>query len=204
MEKSLPLGTRILTLNDAISPYQLAPKIEHLQSVKRGDYCRIVLQFPETPAGSKNDHEFLTLVVREVTPGGLLKSKVASVPQFAITHGLSFSDEITISSAYVLEHYSTPADQVKQTERSLSTLPTLPPANGKEYWTRNGSTATIWTDMQENGTPFKIGEVSWPGGQGMRDVRWFLDGRCHTKPGDFDIVKDPAQSDATLYEEVEK
>jgi len=199
-DKNLPVGVVFVPLNNAVSEFQgkFTPNVSKMGLVKRGDYVKILLKFPEYPKESGNVHEFITCQISSVSPNGFLRIRIASHPQFQGAHGLRYGDDIVIQQAHVLEHDPVTSEVAKATEHMLVDMPPLAPEAGKEYWTRNGDTARIWTLMQDQNGQYWLGEVKGR----FTDVQWFTDGRNRQGDKSLDVVKDPTVSDATLYEDV--
>jgi hypothetical protein len=182
---------------------EFSPAVNTLGTLKRGDWIRALVEWQQS---GEVRCEFLSCLVSQVTPSGLVKVRVLSKPDYTLNHSLKYGDDLTLSMQHIVVHdpmptmafdakgneYALTPDQLEQNIKTLLGAPAeaIPPSPGRQYWTRNGATAVIWTILQDEQGRFFIGEVG-----GIRDVQWFTDGKHRHGNPDLDIVKDPTASE---------
>jgi hypothetical protein len=210
MEKTLPMGVTIPDGSMAMSMFP--PKTDAngnvisgvilkngtLERARRGDWIRFLLVFPQGSAESvKREHEFITAMVSSVS-GAAVKARVLTNPEQSGKHGLKYGDDVTLSFSQILEHVSAAEGESERTAYLLTDLRPISPLIGRTYWTRDGATALIWTQLSDQAGMYLLGEISWPAGfsrAGERDIQWHLDGRHRRGNVGLDIVKDPSESE---------
>lgn len=199
-----------VTLCDRQRAVELIPdfrvKVDQVGSIKRGDWVRIMVEWQWQ---GKAPCEFITCLVSGVTPnaqGSLIKCRVLSQPDYTDKHSLRYGDDLVISPRHILIHDPMPTTAMdgkgnyynltpEQLEHNIATLlggPAEPiaPTPGKQYWTRNGSIADVWTVLSDSHGDYFLGQAG-----GIRDIQWSTDGRHRQGNADLDIVKDPTASE---------
>jgi hypothetical protein len=200
--------------HDLIPGFQ--PKIDQLGSLKRGDWIRILVEWQNK---AEVHCEFVTCMVSGVVrpqpiPGQfgesealLVKCRILQDPMYKANHSLKYGDDLTVGTRHVLVVDPLPTTAVDQKGNTYSLTPAqiernvsmllagpasaIPPAPGKQYWTRNGTVANIWTILQDQaGQSYFLGEAG-----GVRDIQWSTDGKHRQGNADLDIVKDPTASE---------
>ena|SRR5579871_5436509 len=189
-KNALPSGVILCTQDQARARYpNVKIDVGMLGNARRGDWIRLLVDWPD---GSARSNEFLTAMVKEITQAqmasGLIKCRILSKPEHPEKHSLKYSDDITVSVSHVLEHSKATDDQVRTTAHLLDDLKPMAPLAGRNYWTRNGSEAQIWTTMQDERGVYLLGQCA-----GLRDVQWNQDGTHRGGMAELDIVKDPRE-----------
>ena len=187
MEKStLPQNVMLCDRERAIALIpQFKTQLDQVAQLKRGDWIRCLIEWQD--AGEVRC-EFLTCLVAALTPSGLVKCRVLSNPDYKARHSISYGDDLTISTKHIVVHDPMPTTAAdakgntyplsqEQIERNILILlapsaQPLAPSPGKQYWTRNGTTAQIWTMLQDTGGRYFIGEAG-----GIRDIQWTPEGK---------------------------
>jgi hypothetical protein len=171
-----------------------------LERARRGDWVRFLLTWQAEFEGKlKLQHEFVTAMVSAV-PGtsSLIKVRILANPEQSTKHGLKYGDDVTLSLSQIIEHVAAAEGETERTAYLLTDLQPIAPIAGRAYWTRDGATAMIWTQLADQTGQYFLGEISWPAGfskAGERDIQWNTDGRHRQGRAGLDIVKDPSQSE---------
>jgi hypothetical protein len=180
------------------------PHIDQVGTLKRGDWIRCLIEWQER---GEVRCEFISCIVSAVfQANGLLKCRVLQNPEYSANHSLKYGDDLTLSLRHIMVHDPMPTTAFdakgnaypltpEQLEHNVSTLlggPIAPvaPVPGKQYWTRNGSVANVWTILQDTNGSYFIGEAG-----GVRDIQWTPEGKHRQGNADLDIVKDPSASE---------
>jgi hypothetical protein len=192
-KNSLPPNVFLCSQDQALSRHPTVKiDVGSLGQATRGDWIRLLIDWPEDDGRS---NEFLTAMIKEVTPAmqtaGLLKCRILSKPERPDKHTLKYGDDLTIGIGYVLEHSKSQDEARSRTAYLLEDIRPINPMVGRKYWTRDGSSAMIWTMLQDQSGAYLLGEAD-----GVRDLRWNLDGTSRSAAY-LDIVKDPKNSEVT-------
>lgn len=196
MEKpSLPAGVFFCTIDQATARNpKLQIAIAGLGQARRGDWVRLLVDYPDKDATSGRSFEPVTAMVKEATPElhqrGLLKIRVLSTPERSDIHTIRYGDDILVQQSWIFEHSKSTDDNVRTTRHFLEDMQLVEPQPGKRYWTRDGREAVIWTLMTDAQGAYLLGEVN-----GQRNIEWLPSGAHRTGLTDFDIVKDPTASE---------
>ena len=213
--------------------------IDFLPLAKRGDLIRFLLKTPD-------ESEFVTCVVTSRTSNGLLRCRVYSRPEKTRLHTVEYGDELTVAENQVVTHEVSSDQIVKDLEPFLTgtipeavpvniedaklraatkNLPAVAPEKGRQYWTRNGTLVTVWTQQlqqlmvcpycgrQNLGSQVGFEQCSrrndsgphvWStqgrwiwigGGSDGSTLEWNADGSHAGGIRDLDIVKDPKMNE---------
>lgn len=188
-KQTLPPNVTLLNQDQARSRHpDVKIDVGNLGRAQRGDWLRMLIEFP---LGDGRSNEFLTAMVNQVS-GELLKCRILSKPEYSVMHSLRYGDDLTVNSAYILEHTKATEEEKLKTAYLLEDMKPMAPVVGKPLWTRNGGVANVWTLLTDAQGAYYLGEVS-----GVRDVQWKPDGSHRGGDPGLDIVKDPSASELT-------
>jgi hypothetical protein len=167
-----------------------------LAAMKPGDWVVIGVEFPALPIEDASPEykaasaELISCMVIRCAPSAttLITARVIHAPEYTSGHGLRYGDLLQIGPNNVLVHSQcTPEEFEKAKDGGLFTFaPVLPiaPVPGREFFTRGGERATIWTTRTEGGGQFAIGKL-----RSGSDCEWNMDGTDRQGRRDNDLVQ---------------
>lgn len=164
-----------------------------LAAAKAGDWVVIGVEFPSLPIEDLKDSKFvgasaelISCMVVRVPPGRII-ARVLQSPEYSDAHGLKYGELLEIGPNHVLVHTQCTQEEFEKARdgRLFEFAPQNPiaPQPGRNYITRGGNKAVVWTMRNDQAGQFAIGNVAG------RDTEWNMDGTARNGARDSDLVQ---------------
>lgn len=164
-----------------------------LAAAKPADWVVIGVEFPAMPIEDLKDSKFVgasaelvSCMVVRVPPGRII-ARVLQSPEYSDTHGLKYGDLLELGPNHILVHTQCTQEEFEKARdgRLFEFAPQvpIPPQPGRNYITRGGNKANVWTMRNDQAGQFAIGQVAG------RDTEWNMDGTARNGARDSDLVQ---------------